>query len=136
MRYAEILLDYAEAVNEAEDNATARANAVEQLNRIRSRAGITNPLNASDFTQATLRERIRKERRIELCFEEHRFFDIRRWKIAKTVMSRPAIGIKLQSGKYVRTVMDSRTYNERMNLSPLPVDEVNNAPLIYQNPGY
>ncbi|MFT3902194.1 MAG: RagB/SusD family nutrient uptake outer membrane protein [Niabella sp.] len=136
MRYAEILLDYAEAINEAEDNAVARANAVGQLNRIRSRAGITNPLNASDFTQATLRERIRKERRVELCFEEHRFFDIRRWKIAKAVMSRPAIGIALQGGQYVRTVMDRRSYNERMDLSPLPMDEVNNSPLIYQNPGY
>lgn len=136
MRYAEILLDYAEAINEAEDNATARANAVEQLNRIRSRAGITTPLNAANFTQASLRERIRKERRIELCFEEHRFFDIRRWKIAKTVMNRPAIGITIQGGQYVRTVLDKRSYNERMDLLPLPVNEVNNAPLIYQNPGY
>lgn len=136
MRYAEILLDYAEAVNEAEDNETARMQAVEQLNRIRTRAGITQPLVASDYTQATLRQRIRKERRVELCFEEHRFFDIRRWKIAKMVMNRPAIGITLQNGKYVRQELDNRNYNERMDLLPLPNDEVNNAPLIYQNPGY
>lgn len=136
MRYAEILLDYAEAVNEAENTVAGRLKAVEQLNRIRSRAGITNPLNASDFTQATLRERIRKERRVELCFEEHRFFDIRRWKIAELVMNRPAIGIRIQGGRFVRVPLDNRSYNERMNLSPLPVDEVNNAPLIYQNLGY
>ncbi|MCH5598980.1 RagB/SusD family nutrient uptake outer membrane protein [Niabella ginsengisoli] len=136
MRYAEILLDYAEAINEAENNANARLMAVEQLNRIRERAGITNPLNAADFTQATLRERIRKERRIELCFEEHRFFDIRRWMIAKTVMNKPAIGITIRGGQFVRSRLDNRNYSDRMNLLPLPVDEVNNAPLIYQNPGY
>lgn len=136
MRYAEILLDFAEAVNEASNDATARGKAVVQLNKIRLRGGITVPLNASDYTQSTLRERIRKERRVELCFEEHRFFDIRRWKIANDVMNRPAIGISIVSGKFVRRALDVRNYSERMNLSPIPVEEVNNAPLIYQNPGY
>jgi len=136
MRYAEILLDYAEAINEAGDDAGAREKAIEQLNRIRGRAGITKPLVASDYTQSTLRQRIRKERRVELCFEEHRFFDIRRWKIATEVMNRPAIGITMVNGKYTRKVLDQRSYNERMNLSPIPNDETNNAPLIYQNPGY
>ncbi|MEC3880125.1 RagB/SusD family nutrient uptake outer membrane protein [Parapedobacter sp. 10938] len=136
MRYAEVLLNYAEAVNESLDDASARQAAVEQLNRIRARAGITTPLSAADYTQATLRERIRKERRVELCFEEHRFFDIRRWQIAHDVMNRPAIGIDVENGKFVRKVLDQRSYNKRMNLSPVPVAEVNNAPLIYQNPGY
>lgn len=136
MRYAEVLLNYAEAVNESQDDPDARQKAVVQLNRIRARAGITTPLQASDYTQSTLRKRIRKERRIELCFEEHRFFDIRRWKIADEVMNRPAIGIDVIDNKFVRKELDSRSYNPRMNLSPLPVEEVNNAPMIYQNPGY
>ncbi len=136
MRYAEVLLNYAEAVNESEDSPAAREKAVTQLNRIRARAGITNPLMAGDYNQQTLRERIRKERRVELCFEEHRFFDIRRWLIANEVMRRPATGIAIEDGNFVRKVLDSRTYNERMNLLPLPNDEVNNCPLIYQNPGY
>ncbi|MDF3078478.1 MAG: RagB/SusD family nutrient uptake outer membrane protein [Sphingobacteriaceae bacterium] len=135
MRYAEVLLNYAEAINEASDDVTARQKAVTQINRIRDRAGV-GQLKASDYTQATLRERIRKERRVELAFEEHRFFDIRRWKIATDVMNRPAIGISMVGGKYVRKQLDVRNYSERMNLSPLPVNEVNNAPLIYQNPGY
>lgn len=135
MRYAEVLLNYAEAINEASDDATARQKAVTQLNRIRTRAGV-GLLNASDYTQATLRERIRKERRVELAFEEHRFFDIRRWKIANDVMNRPAIGIDVVGGKFVRLPLDVRNYSERMNLSPLPTAEVNNAPLVYQNPGY
>lgn len=136
MRYAEVLLNYAEAINESEDGAAARALAVAELNKIRARAGITTPLVASDYTQSTLRERIRKERRVELCFEEHRFFDIRRWKIAKDVMNLPAIGIAIENGQFVRKVLDSRTYNERMDLLPLPNNEVNSSPLIYQNPGY
>ena len=136
MRYAEILLDYAEAENEAEDTNTAREKAIAQLNRIRRRAGITTDLLAADYNQATLRERIRKERRVELCFEDHRFFDIRRWLIAKDVMRFPAVGIKKINGEYQRVTLDTRNYNERMNLAPIPQDEVNNCPNIYQNPGY
>lgn len=136
MRYAEVLLNYAEAVNEADNTSVAREKAVVQLNKIRARAGITTALVAADYTQASLRERIRKERRVELCFEEHRFFDIRRWKIAKDVMIRPAIGIAIENGKYVRKVLDARNYNERMDLMPIPNTEVNNCPLIFQNPGY
>lgn len=136
MRYAEVLLNYAEAVNESADSPEARQKAIVRLNQIRLRAGITVPLAGADYSQSTLRERIRKERRVELCFEEHRFFDIRRWKIASQVMSRPATGIALENGKFVRKVLDSRTYNERLNLLPLPNNEVNNCPLINQNPGY
>lgn len=136
MRYAEVLLNYAEAINEADNTASGRDKAVQQLNKIRTRAGITNPLIAASFTQESLRERIRKERRVELCFEEHRFFDIRRWKIAEVVMNRPGMGIAIEGGKYVRKVLDTRSYNPRMDLLPLPNNEVNNCPLIEQNPGY
>lgn len=136
MRYAEVLLNYAEAQNEAEDTNISRENAVAQLNRIRRRAGITTDLQASDYNQESLRKRIRKERRVELCFEEHRFFDIRRWLIAKEVMRLPAVGIKKVDGKYQRVTLDTRNYNERMNLAPVPQNEVNNCPGIYQNTGY
>lgn len=136
MRYAEVLLNYAEAINESEDTQAAKEAAVGALNQIRDRAGITTQLKAADFTQETLRQRIRKERRVELCFEEHRFFDIRRWRIANEVMRLPAVGIVKENGLYVRKTMDSRSYNSRMDLSPLPMNEVNNCPLIYQNPGY
>ncbi|MCX6326596.1 MAG: RagB/SusD family nutrient uptake outer membrane protein [Bacteroidia bacterium] len=136
MRYAEVLLNYAEAVNESENSAAARDKAVVKLNKIRSRGGITNQLIGADYTQSSLRDRIRKERRVELCFEEHRFFDIRRWKIAKDVMIRPAMGITIVSGKFVRIQLDSRSYNERMDLMPIPNNETNNASLIFQTPGY
>jgi hypothetical protein len=51
-------------------------------------------------------------------------------------MTRPAVGITIQNGRFVRRVMDTRFYVDRMDLSPLPMNEVNNCPLIYQNPGY
>ncbi|HQB27716.1 MAG TPA: RagB/SusD family nutrient uptake outer membrane protein [Paludibacter sp.] len=136
MRYAEVLLNYAEAINEAANNADNRQLAVAQLNAIRARAGITGALNAADFTQDQLRERIRKERRVELCFEEHRFFDIRRWDIAKDVLNKPAVGIAKVDGKYVRIKVEDRIFNERMNFMPIPLSDVNNCPLIYQNEGY
>lgn len=138
MRYAEVLLNYAEAVNESSNDISARTIAIEQLNRIRRRAGFAeeNLLKVGDYDQNSLRQRIRKERRVELCFEDHRFFDIRRWMIASEVMNRPAIGIVIENGLFTRKRLDQRSYSDRMNLSPLPVSEVNNLPLVYQNPGY
>ncbi|MCF0175712.1 MAG: RagB/SusD family nutrient uptake outer membrane protein [Bacteroidales bacterium] len=137
MRYAEVLLNYAEAINEAEDNGAAREKAVAQLNRIRKRAGITKDLKASDFTQDQLRERIRRERRVELSWEEHRFFDIRRWKIAKDVIDGlEPTGITRSGAIYSFKSFAKRSYADRMNLSPIPVKDVNSCPGIWQNPGY
>jgi starch-binding outer membrane protein, SusD/RagB family len=136
MRYAEVLLNYAEAINEAANSAQNRQFAVAQLNAIRARAGLTGTLNAANFTQEQLRERIHKERRVELCFEEHRFFDIRRWEIASDVMNKPAMGISKVSGQYVRIKIEDRIFNLRMYFMPIPLSDVNNCPLIYQNEGY
>lgn len=55
---------------------------------------------------------------------------------SKDVMRLPAVGIKKINGEYQRGTLDTRNYNERMNLAPIPQDEVNNCPNIYQNPGY
>ena len=137
MRYAEVLLNYAEAINEVADNIQNRNLALTQINAIRTRAGITGTLLATNFNQTQLRERIRKERRIELCFEEHRFFDIRRWDIAKVVMNKAATGItKSSTVVYTRVKLEDRFYDTRINFMPIPLDEVNNCPLIYQNAGY
>lgn len=55
---------------------------------------------------------------------------------SKDVMRLSAVGIKKINGEYQRVTLDTRNYNERMNLAPIPQDEVNNCPNIYQNPGY
>lgn len=81
-RYAEVLLNYAEAMNEAyspEDAADLGLTATEAVNIVRSRAGMPpfeSGMSADDF-----RTKLRNERRVELAFEDHRFWDIRRWKI-------------------------------------------------------
>lgn len=73
-RYAEILLNAAEALNEAGKTEQA----YQYVNQVRARVGMPA---YKGMTQAQLRERIQNERRIELCFEDHRFFDERRWKL-------------------------------------------------------
>lgn len=73
-RYAEILLNAAEALNEAGQTSEAYS----YVNQVRARVGMPA---YSGKTKEELRERIRNERRIELCFEDHRFYDMRRWKL-------------------------------------------------------
>lgn len=82
LRYAEVLLNYAEAQNEA-GNTTEAAGAITE---IRERAGIV-PSAPPAADQASLRELIRSERRKELLFEGHRFYDLQRWGIADEVLS-------------------------------------------------
>ncbi|MBX3256434.1 MAG: RagB/SusD family nutrient uptake outer membrane protein [Chitinophagaceae bacterium] len=82
MRYAEVLLNHAEAVNEV----SGPTNAVyDDINAIRARAKMP-PLPAG-LSQSQMRERIRHERRVELAFEGSRYFDIKRWRIAEQVLN-------------------------------------------------
>jgi hypothetical protein len=73
MRYAEVLLNYAEAENEA----NGPANAYAAINQVRARVGM--PALPTGLTQAQMRDRIRHERRVELALEGFRYFDLRRW---------------------------------------------------------
>lgn len=88
IRYAEILLNYAEATNETGDMVSA----VNVLIQIRSRAGISAGTDGrygipASLTQDALRELIRNERHVEMAFEDMRFYDIRRWKIAESIQN-------------------------------------------------
>src|SRR5690625_7573189 len=93
-RYAEVLLNYAEASIELGDDADARR----ELNKIRARAGMPDIQDSGE----ALKERYRNERRVELAFEEHRYFDIRRWKIA------PEVIVNAQNRKSVVEATDYR----------------------------
>ncbi|MFZ4262676.1 RagB/SusD family nutrient uptake outer membrane protein [Sphingobacterium sp. HJSM2_6] len=77
IRMSELYLNYAEALNESQPN---HADVLLYLNKVRTRAGL--PALESGLSQARVREEIRMERRIELCFEGKRYFDVRRWKVA------------------------------------------------------
>ncbi len=95
-RYAEVLLNYAEAANEAYGPDVVPAgstfSARAAVNQVRARAGVNMPAVAA-VSQTQLRDIIRSERRVELAFEEHRFYDVRRWKIAEVTENKPAGGI-------------------------------------------
>jgi hypothetical protein len=137
-RLSEMYLNYAEAMFYLDDEATARW----ALNQIRSRPGVQMPDIAATVTGSALLDRIRNERRIELCFEGHRFFDVRRWKIAEVTDNIPLTGIKIVKNSVTgiktyseKIVQERKFFAPRHYLFPIPQYELNKVTL-EQNPGY
>ncbi len=139
-RYAEILLNYAEAMNEwkgpdaTEDQCTVTARAA--LNMVRDCATMKHV----DETGEAFTEKVRNERRIELAFEGHRFYDIRRWKIAGKEEVRNIYGVKItkagDSFSYERVLVNKLFWDDKMYLFPYPQNEVYMNPDLGQNPGW
>ena len=145
LRYAEILLNYAEAINEV-GNATE---AYSILIQIRQRAGIDAGADSmyglkNGMLKDELREVIRNERRIELSFEDHRFFDIRRWMIGMTVLNgfNKAMKITKTGSTYKYNEIDVeaagrlRNFRPEMYLLPIYREEITKSPKMVQNPGW
>lgn len=119
LRLSDVMLLYAEALNENADNATARANALDQLDGIRTRAGLTvlDETDANYDTQAEVRQAIADERRIELAFEGHRWFDLVRTGTVDAEMG--------------------QTIDPNYHVFPIPNSEISASDgVITQNPGY
>jgi starch-binding outer membrane protein, SusD/RagB family len=137
-RYAEILLNYAEAQNEASGPDQSVYDAV---NLVRNRAGMPSlPLGLS---KDQMRDRIRNERRIELAYEEHRYFDVRRWMIADVVENETAQGMSITKngdGSFTyqrKEALGGKTFLPQHYWFPIPVDEVNiSNGQLQQNPFY
>jgi hypothetical protein len=133
IRYAEVLLNYAEACNELGEDAEAQ----KYINIIRKRAGLPAVL----ATGQALRESIRHERKVELMFEDHRFFDIRRWMIAPQVMTN-AQGVEIQLAQgaarptYKTMSVQTREWKDKSYFMPIRIDEMNKNKLLIQNPLY
>jgi hypothetical protein len=131
LRYADVLLMYAEALNE--QSAANTTTAVPYVNRIRIRAGLTGTalLNTS-VTQDQLRLAIEKERRIELNMEGHRWFDLVRTGRALTVMNNhfTKYSIRLNASSPIVQIQPYQL------LFPVPISEINTNPILAQNPGY
>lgn len=127
IRYTEIYLNYAEAANEAfgpDGKGTHSYSARDVIGAIRKRAGIAQPDNflASISTKEDMRTLIHNERRLELCFEGFRFWDLRRWKEDITA---PAKGISINAnGSYQVNTVEARAFSEFMYYGPLPYTEV------------
>jgi hypothetical protein len=138
-RYAEILLSYAEAQNEA---VGPDASVYAAINAVRQRPGVMMPVIPAGLTQAQMRTRIRNERRIELAFEEHRYYDVRRWKIATETENVPAYGIEIgKNGNAftyaLKEALTGKSFAEKQYWLPIPRTEIqasNNK--LEQNPGY
>jgi len=137
-RYAEILLNYAEAKNEESGPDISVHNAV---NAIRRRAGM--PDLETDLTQSQMRDHIRNERRIELVFEEHRYFDVRRWKIAMDVENKPARGILITKNSNgtlsfaPKIALSGKMFQVQHYWFPIPIEDISASNnVLEQNPNY
>jgi hypothetical protein len=139
IRYAEILLNYAESCIELGEDAEART----YLNMLRKRAGQPALTESGEALLA----RCRNERRVELMYEEQRFFDIRRWAIGPDAynisVTKANILYKLLPDKTTATVptithevVETRAWNNKAYFFPILRDEMNKNDKLIQNPGY
>lgn len=136
--YSEMLLNYAEALNEA-DFAGNYETVCGLLDQIRHRGGITgNVADRLDLdNQNAMRNFIHKERTIELAFEEHRWWDVRRWNVAGDALGRNIYGVEVASnGAITRKVAQKRTWQDRFYLYPIPEEEVWKIGQDFQNEGW
>jgi len=134
-RYAEVLLNYAEALNEAQGPV---ADVYTNVNQVRTRAGM--PALPAELTKDAMRLRIQNERRVELCFEEHRFFDVRRWKKGEEFFNKPVSGMVItKTGNtftYQVVQVENRVFAEKNYRFPFPQTELNKTSKLQQNPGW
>lgn len=147
-RYGEVLLNYAEAINESGDPAGA----VAAVNQIRARAGMPNVATTLanrglGITQTSMRDLIRNERAVELAFEDMRWWDILRWKKGKEIVAQPLyrmdvrrVGTTGANFIYTPTPLSDlfkRKFEDYMHVYPIPRGEIikSNGKLV-QNPGW
>ncbi|WP_443943643.1 RagB/SusD family nutrient uptake outer membrane protein [Pedobacter sp. AW1-32] len=138
-RYAEILLNYAEAQNEAVGPDVSVYSAI-QL--IRQRAGLVPYTLNSGLTQSQMRDIIRHERRVEMAFEEQRYWDIRRWKIAENVLNGTLHGMQITrsaTGVFSYLRYDALSVSfiaPKMYWYPISLTEISKNRNLTQNPGW
>ncbi len=145
-RLAEMYLDYAEAMNEAfgpdYTDSEFTLSARDAVNRVRGRADVKMPPFPTGMTQESFRTRLRNERRVELAFEDHRFWDLRRWDQAAQGIGGELRGVKITKGSgdgfiYRPFVVEKRSYAPRMALYPIPASEISKSKgMLKQNPNW
>ncbi|MCU0458239.1 MAG: RagB/SusD family nutrient uptake outer membrane protein [Bacteroidales bacterium] len=137
-RYTDALLIFAEAANEAAgpDVTIGGFTARQVINAIRARAGITSNSYVDGLNQAEMTELIRNERRLEMCFEEQRFWDLRRWNLT-TQIKKPVSGVEVSEDGTTFHYMEveDRNYSDYQIYGPIPYFETLKYGLI-QNKGW
>lgn len=143
IRYTEIFLSYAEAANEAWGPKGTGSNgysAYDVIKAIRRRAGVgsTNDtyLEECATDKVKMRELIRNERRIELCFEGFRFWDLRRWKVDLSKLNETVKGMKITGSHYEVVPVEERQYSDYMYFGPIPYSETIKFDALVQNAGW
>lgn len=135
-RLGEFYLDYAEAVYNATGSANDKTyglSANEAVNMLRNRADIMMP----EFTEdgEAWVERYERERLVELAFENHRFWDVRRWKKGAEYFSEVAVA-DISADRQLTRSVEKRTWDEKFNFFPIPETEIKKNPALDQNPGW
>ncbi|THU41200.1 RagB/SusD family nutrient uptake outer membrane protein [Niastella caeni] len=141
IRYTEIFFNYAEAANEAwgpMGTGTNTYSAYDVIKAIRRRAGVglTNGdpyLEAAKGSKDQMRTLIRNERRLELCFEGFRFWDLRRW---KQNLTETAKGVSIQNGNHTTINVEARQFQPFMTYGPIPYSEILKFSELMQNQGW
>lgn len=141
IRFTEIFLAYAEAANEAWGPTATGSHgysAYDVIKAIRQRAGVGvdngDPyLESAKASKESMRELIRNERRIELCFENKRFWDLRRW---KSDLNETAKGVSINGTSYNYIDVEPRHYSDYMIYGPLPYTDVLKFSNLEQNAGW
>jgi starch-binding outer membrane protein, SusD/RagB family len=136
IRLADVYLWYAEALNEY---SPGNADIKKYVDLVRGRAGIAMPPVPEGLSQAEMRNVIRHERQVELAFEGHRVWDLRRWMQAPQVLGAPLNGLEItqsEPGKFNYTVVkvEDRVFEPKMYYYPIPQQELLKMPNWLQNP--
>ena len=134
-RLAEIYLNYAEALNECDPT---NPDIALYLNKVRNRASLSN---VSALSQEQMRTVIQHERRVELAFEEHRSWDVHRWKIASSTLGAPLMGVQIERKPlggytYMPVKVEQRVFQPKMYWYPIPQSEVLKLKQWKQNNGW
>lgn len=138
IRLAEIYLNYAEALNEYNP---AHPDIKTYVDKVRARNGVAMPPLPAELLQDEMRQLIRRERRIELAFEGHRPWDVRRWMIADETLGATLKGIQInrtgpETFTYTPFNVENRVFETKMYLYPIPQQELMKAKGLVQNPGW
>ncbi|NGM60703.1 RagB/SusD family nutrient uptake outer membrane protein [Sphingobacterium sp. SGG-5] len=156
IRYAEILLSYAEALNNLNGSYTVEVGGVSQtfsrdvnaikeaFNQVRYRAGLPGLTPGQLSSANVVQEQIERERMVEFLWENRRYYDVRRWGIYEQTEREPIMGMNLDGGKgtfYQRVIPSTsqirgRLVDKKLIFVPIPRAELNRLPSLDQNPGW
>lgn len=135
-RYAEMYLNYAEALNEV---SPENANIAIYVNKVRQRASVNMPALPSGLNQVQMRNAIRHERQVEFAFEDHRYWDLKRWMLAPEILGAPLKGVRITKNadmtfNYQTINVEDRVFTPKMYFYPIPQNELFILTNLKQNP--